>query len=353
MKNTYLIYLALLSLGIFAASCTQSVAIRMLQPAEMAVPEHIQTIVTIDRSKPSSGFITFLEGLATVEGINQDRRGRKEALEGLAYSLTRTPRFQVKHSDLTLEGSKGGINMTYPLDWAEVEKICSDYGADALIAIEAYDSDINVSTTPYEVKRKDENGNEYTETNYRAEANVHITIGWRFYDPQKKIILDEFSVQTGESYSATGTTAEQAKNNLPDLAYKAFDLSHAAGEKYGMRVAPVWVTVNRQFYTSGKKDFKEPMKKAARLAKQDQWEAAAQIWQRMVETADAKTAGRAAFNLAVASERLGYLETALKWAEKAYLEFNFKPARDYIQKLKVRLNDARLLEYQMHKKPST
>ncbi len=353
MKIEKLPLFLLISLGLFATSCTQSISMRVLQPAEMMVPEHIQTIVTVDRSKPSSGFATFLEGLVTGERINQDRRGRKEALEGLTSALTRTPRFQVKQSGLTLEGSKGGINMTYPLDWATVQQICSDYGADALIAIEAYDSDVRVNTTSYEITRKDDNGKEYKETRYRSEADVHITIGWRFYDPQKKIILDEFTVQTGESYSATGTTPEQAQNNLPDLAYKAFDLSRAAGEKYGMRVAPVWVTVKRQFYTSGKKDFKEPMKEAARLAQRDQWEAAAQIWQRMVETADNKTAGRAAYNLAVASERLGYLETALKWAEKSYIKFNFKPARDYIQQLKVRINDARLLEYQMHTKPGT
>lgn len=340
-------------LTVFNSSCTKSVAIRVLQPAEMMVPEHIQTIVTIDRSKPSSGFATFVEGLFTGENINQDRRGRKEALNGLSHSLTRTPRFQVKHSDLTMEGSKGGVNMAYPLDWAQVQSICNQYGADALIAIEAYDSDIYVTTSPYTVTRKDDEGNEYKETRYQAEANVNITIGWRFYDPKKKIILDEFTVQTGENYSANGNTAEQAKQNLPDLAYKAFDISRIAGEKYGMRVAPVWINVHRQFYTKGKKPFKEQMQRAARMAQNDQWESAAQVWQKMVETADKKTAGRAAYNLAVAAERLGYLESALKWAEKAYLEFNFKPAAQYVQQLKVRINDARLLEYQMHTKPGT
>ncbi len=346
-------YLLFFSLLLLSQACTKSVAIRILQPAEMMVPEHIQTIVTIDRSKPSSGFLTFVEGLISGERINQDRRGRKEALTGLSHALTRTPRFQVKHSDLTLEGSKGGINMTYPLDWAQVQSICNQYGADALISIEAYDSDAIITTNSYTVTRKDENGNQYKEVRYRAEADINIRIGWRFYDPKRKIILDEFTVQTGESYSATGNTAEQAQNNLPDLAYKAFDLSRIAGEKYGMRIAPVWITVRRSFYTNGKKPFKEQMQKAARMAERDQWEAASQIWQQLVKNADDKTAGRAAYNLAVAAERLGYLQTALKWAEKAYLDFNFNPASQYIQDLKVRINDARLLEYQMHQKPGT
>ncbi len=352
MNAFYRLFLFFLLFPLFQ-SCTKSIGIRVLQPAEMMVPEHIQTIVTVDRSKPSSGFVTVLEGLFTGEEINQDRRGRKEALEGLTNALTRTPRFQVKHSDLTLEGSKGGVQMAYPLGWAKVQSICEQYGADALVAIEAYDSDVRVTTNPYTTTRKDEDGNEIKETRYRAQAQVDITIGWRFYDPQKKIILDEFTVQTGEEYSATGLTAQQAESNLPDLAYKAFDLSRIAGEKYGMRIAPVWITVQRQFYTSGKKPFKEQMKKAARMVERDQWEAATQIWQSLVKKADAKTAGRAAYNLAVAAERMGYLQTALKWAEKAYLEFNFKPAKTYIQELKVRINDARLLDYQMHQKPGT
>lgn len=340
-------FLLLAFAGLSLQSCMHNTTLQVLQPAEMRLPEHISTIATIDRSKPSSGFANVLEGLFTGEGIGQDRRGRLKSLDGLTHSLTRTPRFQVKPTDVELEGTKTGNQMAPPLPWEEIESICSQYGADAVLAIESYDSDIGVFTSSYQEKYKDKEGVQQTRTRYRAQANLNVTIGWRLYDPKTRIIEDEFSVYLSDSYNATGDTESRAKSSLADPAYRAFELSYRVGQKYGMRIAPVFVNVQRSFYTKGKDGYKEEMKQAARLADSGNWDEAMEIWTGLLSRADIKTAGRAAHNLAVAHERIGLLEEALSWAEKAWTGYGNKSSRNYMGVLRQRIEDDRRARSQM------
>ena len=325
----------------------QTTALQVLQPADMRIPDHINVIATIDRSKPSSGFVNVLEGLFTGESIGQDKRGRLRALDGLTHSLTRTPRFQVKPTDVELEGTNAGVNMAEPLSWSEIESICQRYGSDAVLAIENYDTDALVNTSSYLEKYKDKQGVERTRTKWRAVANLDVTIGWRLYDPKTRIIEDEFSVHLDESYSSNGDQESQARNNLPDPVYRSFELSYRAGQRYGMRIAPVFVNVSRSFYSKAKGFYKENMKEAARLAGAGKWDEASEIWTDLVSRADQKTAGRAAHNLAVASERMGRLQEALEWAEKAWTQYGNKSSRNYIGVLNQRINDDRKVRSQL------
>ena len=337
----------LLILLLIASACTTITQIEVLQPAAFSVPPHIKTVVTIDRSKPAKGFLNFLEGMVTGEGIGQDKQGRENALRGLGDALTRTPRFQVRSSSLELTGSKSGDRIIEPLSWAEIEQIANQYNADAVLAIEKYDTDQNISTRSREVKRK-KDGVEYTETVYSSKINMRIHIGWRLYDAINQVIIDEFEVTEGGDASGNGNTEEVALNDLPNQLNMARDISFEAGALYGMRIAPVWVTVNREFYTTAKGNDKEAMQRAARLTKANQWDKAAEVWRNLISTAsERKTAGKAAHNMAVAAERAGHLDSALDWANRAYLDYGNKSSSDYGRELQWRIEDAKRVEQQL------
>lgn len=329
------------------SACTTTTKIEVLQPAAFSVPSHIEKIVTVDRSKPSKGFLTFLEGAVTGESLGQDKRGRENALRGVTDALTRTPRFQVKSSSAELTGSKSGDRMIAPLPWSEIEYLAEQYDADAVLAIEKYDTDQSTSTSSRQVKRK-KDGEEYTATVYDSRIEMRVHIGWRLYDKQRQVILDEFEVTEGADDSATGDTEEQALGRLANQRNMAQDISFEAGMLYGMRIAPVWVTVDREFYTTAKGADKASMQRAARYAEANQWEQAADIWRNLINRAtESKTAGRASHNMAVAAERAGHLESALDWANKAYLEFGNKSSRTYARDLQWRIEDAKRVEEQM------
>ena len=89
-----------LAFALLIIACKPATQLQVIKPAAINLPDHINVLATIDRSKPSSGFVDVLEGGVTGESIHQDRDGRRRALEVLSTTLTRTPRFEVIHTGL-------------------------------------------------------------------------------------------------------------------------------------------------------------------------------------------------------------------------------------------------------------
>lgn len=340
----------ILALGLLS-SCMKTASLTVLQPAEMKLPEHISVVAVVDRSKPSNGWLNVLEGAFTGEAIGQDRRSREEAVAGLTKTLTRTPRFRVKSTGIEMTGAKAGVNLPAPLAWREIEKICADYGADAVVAIESFDSDNNRTTRKSESKTKDKDGKEVTTISWDSRQRTAVRMGWRMYDPRTKIILDEFTTDDYLERTGSGKTERSALDNLPLPANVSRDVAYLGGQHYGMRIAPVYVNVSRQYYHKAK-GFKTGMKEAARFAQANQWDKASSVWQAIVTkaAADRKAAGRAQYNMAVAAEMQGDLERALELAQEAWTKFGSKKARNYIQTIEQRINDARKADDQMNKK---
>lgn len=332
-----------LFLAFSLGSCMRSTSLQILQPAQLTVPEHINTIAIIDRSKPSNGWLNVLEGVFTGEAIGQDRRSRMEAVSGLTDALTRTPRFQVKNTGIEMTGSKAGGNLPRPLDWDEIERICKQYGTDAVVAIESFDSDNSSSATRQVTKRKDKNGKEFSEVVYNARQRTGVHIGWRTYDPQRKVIFDEYVTDDFLERTATGDTERRALENLPHQVDVTRDVAFNVGIEYGARIAPIYVNVSRDYFVKAK-GYKTLMKQAGRHFENRNMEQATNMWKKIIAeagTKNKKAAGRAAYNMAVASEVSGNLDIALDWAQRAWAEFGNKEARQYVHTLKQRQNDAR------------
>ncbi len=343
--------LAWLPLLLLLVSCNRHTNLTVLQPAQMKIPEHIATVAVVDRSKPSKGWLNVLEGVLTGEAIGQDRQSRAEAVRGLSAALTRTPRFSVKNTGIEMTGSKAGANLPAPLDWSEVERICAQYGADAVVTIESFDSDNAAAARRSETKRKDKNGKEYIDVLYNAHMRTGVRMGWRMYDPKTKIILDEFTTDDYLERDASGKDERTALNNLPSAVDISRSVAYNGGQRYGSRIAPLYVQVSRTYYAKAK-GYTEQMKQASNYARSNDWKRAAEIWKNIEvrATDNRKAAGRAAYNMAIASEVNGNLELAQEWAQKASGKYGNKKARNYIQVIQQRQNDARKVEYQMNKK---
>lgn len=344
-------WLDALPLLLLLASCNRHTNLTVLQPAQMKIPEHIATIAVVDRSKPSNGWLNVLEGVLTGEAIGQDRQSRTEAVRGLSAALTRTPRFAVKNTGIEMSGSKAGANLPAPLNWPEVERICEQYGADAVVTIESFDSDNAAAARRTETKRKDKDGKEYIDIQYDAHMRTGVRMGWRIYDPKTKIILDEFTTDDYLERNATGKNERAALSSLPSGVDVSRSVAYNGGQRYGSRIAPLYVQVSRAFYAKAK-GYTTQMEQATRYTQGKEWNRAAEIWKNIEARAtdNSKAAGRAAYNMAVASEVDGNLDLALEWAQKAWSKYGNKKARTYIQVIQQRQNDARKVEYQMPKK---
>jgi Family of unknown function (DUF6340) len=350
MKISTFFIMVLFSILCSLNSCAPSTQIRALKPAQMKIDDHIATIAIIDRSKPSKGWLTALEGAVTGESIGQDKDGRRKAVQGLAEALSKTPRFSLKETGIELIGSETGSSMLPPMDWNEVMNICQKYGADALAVIEMFDSDQNIQIRRNSTKIKSKSGGDSTRIEFEADRRLDVKLGWRLYDPKTKIIVDEVMTTRGGDSREKGDTEQKARARLPSIYRVVDDVSYGAGLDYGARIAPTWITLNRTYFGKTKGIYEEKMKQATRYAEASDWLKAAEIWQPIAQqNTDIKTAGKAAFNMAVANESLGKLDSALDWAKKAFTEFGNKEAKNYIEVLKMRQNDERKVEHQLTK----
>lgn len=322
-----------------------SVSMQVLKPAQVSIPNHIQKVAVVNRTKPSkeNKAMNIIEGVLTGEGIYADREGAEDCLLGLKESLTRTDRFSVyQPAGIDLKGTGTGV-LAPPLTWEDVEKICTENSVDAVIALEAFDSDSRIEMASGPVNTKDAKGNPITITEHRANMRMDVTTGWRVYDPKNRRIVDEFRSIDNQGFNAKGANPDAARAGLPIKRDAIKRTGFYAGKQYGNRISPSWTTISRGYYSKMNSNFKLARKKV----QYRDWDGAAEIWKKESLNADRKTAGMACYNMAVAAEVQGNLELAYEWANKSYKEFgNFKGAT-YASIIQSRMYDVQRLNEQM------
>jgi hypothetical protein len=167
----------------------------------------------------------------------------------------------------------------------------------------------------------------------------------RIYDPAARDIIDEDLFNRTRRWEAKGTTIQDAVLALIDQADAASAVSREVGVDYAYKIAPMPVRISRTFY--GKSKRVPEMEMGGRHADVGDWVGAAQVWENGLARAEPKDAGRLAYNIAIANEVLGNWEVARHWAERSYVEFGNKDARDYLHQLKRRVRQEEVAMEQM------
>lgn len=348
MKNIKIIFIILIALSFGLSSCkTKSLSVSVLKPADIYVPGKIKTLAVVNRSLPTKGdgsrIINILEGVVSGEGVFVDKNASEKCISGVAEGLLKSPRFSVSvPTGLDIRGT-GTAQFPEPLAWAQVEKICKDYSADALVLLETFDSDLS---RKYDTKQrtKKENDKDVTYTEHIAMIDIAINAGWRIYYPKERMIVDQNVFTDRKGWSERGLTRADAVKKLPEPAYAVEDAGFYAGTRYAHRISPTWIWVSRKYYIKGNDEFKNVRYKV----QAKQWEDAADIWQKYTNDPDTKIAGYACYNMALASEVLGEFDIALNWAKKAYSDYQLKAALEYINIIEGRIRDAERLDKQMN-----
>lgn len=330
----------------FTACKTTYVTVNVLKPAQINVPSRIDNLVFVNRSLPakSERFKNILEGAVTGEAILADRRGAEECIKGVITSLNQSPRYKaVAPANVDLRGT-GTREFPPMLDWRVVEDICKQNQADALITLDVFDSNNSVKVGERQAERKEgERVIKYTE--FLATLRVEVETGWRIYFPADKRVIDQNIYVDARNWSNASDARKKAEAGLPFIDNAIADAGFFAGKQYAHRISPMWINVSRYYYKKGNADFKT----ADRFGKSGDWNGAAHIWEKHVNSGDAKIAGYACYNMALAEEMEGNLEKALEWARKSYTKYNNKKGRYYANVLQQRLYDQERLDQQMQR----
>ena len=317
-----------------------------MRPAVIDVPKDIQTLATANRYKPEkpNRVLNILEGLLSGEGIGTDRRGAEASLEGLAQVMRESPRFKTTQLAVELQGT-GMANFPTPLAAEEVKRLCKLANADALVTIEAFDSD---SKLTYGTKTKKEKVGDQTQdvVYHTVNAGIRVTVGWRMYKASDGSIVDEYRMNKTVNFNREGRTQAEATSRLPNKESMTQEIGRVTGNAYASRISPAWFWVNREFYTKAPKT--PEMKIARNSTRVNDWEGAARIWKGLTGNLNPKVARKAMYNMAVACEVMGDLESAVSWTEQSY-KMGLNNALSYNQILRNRVFEQKRLENQLEK----
>lgn len=336
---------AALALLLLAAGCaTSSISIQVLVPADIMVPQDIKMLALVNRYRPEKkeGVLNVLEGAVTGEGIGQDRRSAEAALDGLTTALAGSPRFTITRPAVELRGTGRG-DFPDPLQVTEVQEICRKASAQSLVTIEAFDSDQSVACTTQVRERKNKAGETEKYTVFCATKKINVTVGWRMYNATNGALIDQFRMVEQVGFNAEGPTEQQAISNLPQGESVTRRIGEVTGAAYSARISPTWMWVSRSYYKAGN----DLLKRGKQKVKFNDWEGAEKLWTHSLDDAKPRNVGRAMYNLALAEEMKGELETAAEKAKQAGTKYQDKKALNYFNILQGRIQDQKRLEEQM------
>jgi hypothetical protein len=330
---------ALMLAASLATGCRATTNLQVLQPALVTVPPEVQTLGVIDRSAAKNigeSLLGVLEGALTGESIGADRDGAREALSTLTMTLSKSPRFKVVTPNVNAEQAKSDITDT-KLDWPTAERICKNAGCDALVVLEAIDSDTTLNITQ-------QLNTTLNVTEYVAQRDAKVLTAWRVYDVKNKVILDE-----KRDYDFTNSWTERDQNKdvavsrLPTNTVSVVRVAARSGDAYAGRIAPTYRWVARDFYVAGD----DRLKEAKHHVRAQDWEGAAKIWTTMTDIQDPKLRGKAKYNLALYYERAGNLKQSYTLAQEAAVDLHTGRSRTYVDVINQRVLDAARLDEQM------
>ncbi|WP_340152874.1 DUF6340 family protein [uncultured Marivirga sp.] len=344
----YSIFMILVAIGF--SSCMKSVSINTLRPADINIPNEIQSITLVDRTAYERDAIGVIEGIITGEGINEDQDGVMAMFSSLQNSLRVSPRFDVVLASEKLRGQNILGSFPDPLDWRQVDQLTRKYNTDALLAIEIFDSNFIITNGKRKNTRTVEDADgkkveeEYTE--FFAEGVGNTRIGVRLYDAKNRTVIDQDIYTQNKTWEASATSLKEALAQLVSKSQATKYLAQSVGNTYASKIAPMPVRISRSYYTKPKKN--SYLSKGARQASVNQWESAIETWKAgLKKSSDTKASGRMAYNIAIGYEILGDLFLAHEWAGKSFVDYGEKKGRSYASQINNRMITEEILDEQL------
>jgi hypothetical protein len=341
MKPKFILFIFIIA---FCSCKTQLLYINVVQPAPVSLPPNIKSIGIINRSLPSDKAkkVDIIDKVLSLEGANLDKEGAEASISGLTNELMRNNRFSLVKPLINVDVRTAGLGLfPPPLDWEFVANTCSVNQVDALFVLELFDTDTQISYTSRQTQIKTPLGS-IPALEHQANMLTIVKTGWRIYDPAGRNILDEFAVNRDITFTGKGINPVIAAAGLINRKEAVKEVGMKAGQVYAMRLLPIELRVNRDYYVKGTDNFKI----AKRKAQTGNWDQAGELWNKETNNSKGKIAGRACYNMAIISEINGDLDLAVKWAQKSYEDYNNKLALRYIDILNYRLNSMRVLQIQ-------
>jgi len=339
-------------LGLLAAfascSTTKQYTLSALEPATVDLATTITKIGVINESSTSkkSAYNTRIEQILSAKDHQLEQDGIDAAIAGLFDELLKDQRFDtVQLIHTKLNNSKGLGASAETISWNAVKDICDTHGVDAIFSLAYYEADTQVSLKKKTVKEQNMLRQYIKVQGHEITLETLIENGWRIYDPYNQKVIDELVFNDQITSTGTGTNPMDAFYDINDLREAVLDQSKNSGSSYGLRLLPQEQDVVREYYVRGSNKLVE----AKKWAIEGDWQAAAALWEQEVANDNHKIKAKACYNMAFYSEMNDKYQAALEWAEKSYDLDNTKEALLYLDALKERIAQNKIVEKQLQR----
>ncbi len=347
-KLFYQILYVLAATLITSCVSTNQLTMNAVEPAPVSIASDVRHIGIINRSLPSEGHQTIdqIDKILSIEGKNLDKHGAEAAVIALRDELRAEGRFQeIVNIENEPELQKGLGVLPATLNWDQVEELCEKYDVDVIFSLAFYDTDTKVDYKQTTIQYPNSLGVKLPIPGHQVTLKTLIKNGWRVYDPQSKLILDEYFFNENIVAVGSGINPMEAVKTIINRKEAVVEHSKNIGNAYARRIRPYKRRVTRNYFVKGTDNFVV----AKRRAQTGDWDGAAKLWEQDLTHPDEKVAGRAHYNMAISNEINGDLEKALDFASKAYSDFRNNEALRYLDILRYRQNQKRELNRQLGK----
>ena len=312
---------------------TSIVPIRVYDPPKVKFPDSAFHVTLVNRLYYPTGNESFnnrkknMSDLLLINNI-----AHQKLFEGIEDVLYGSELIDTVTIVQKTREDKNSINFDIelvPMNWDTIGAISDRNNSDVLISLDGLIIKSSSSTKMFINIGEDFNAFELMMGN----LNVYITALFRMYDPEKKHLIEKYYYSDTIFWESTGITRVAALRNLPSKEDAISEATYWSGFYYGERLIPRWEDVDRFYFIRGNPDLIE----ASKLAKEEKWMEAAEIWKVLAYGPDTKIASRAALNMALVSEMYDNLDAALNWAKNSYSLDKKKPVEQYRKVLLERI----------------
>ncbi len=325
--------------GILLISCKTnfvSMKIENYQHAKEELPADIQSITLMNRSmtRQFSNFREdslqnyFYRNSYQLSKIILDSAACDTTLRALAALLFESGRYDVVIPvDRNINRSLSFAEIPDTLSQAQVSQICKNYNTDALMVLERFSTKVMADYTSEKIV-SDNPG--YYYKNY-ASLDLNYNAFLRIYKPGEKEVVKTIDLNDTIYWEASDYTNERLFKQMPTIKQALINAGIKVALDVDNKLSPDWIADERGYFI-----FSEKNDKGQQLMQKDSVAEAEKYWGELAKSKNKNIRSKAEFNLALASELNGDLDSAIKWGLKSYYTFYRHQTEAYLKKLQER-----------------
>lgn len=339
-RKRFILYLfTALAFGIFTISCKTSfvtLKIENAKPAPEELPDDIQSLTLMNRSMNSqfSNFNTdslqnyFYRNNYQLSKIILDSVACDTTLKALAALMFESGRYDVV---IPVERN---IKRTVPfyqipdtLSEAQVNRICSTYNTDGLMVLDRFSTKVMAD---YSAAKEQQYGMDPTISRY-ATLDLNYYAFFRIYKAGQKGVFKTIEVNDTIYWENSDYTVDGLFSGMPAVKQALISAGIKIALDVDDRISPDWIPAERGYFVFDKKN-----DKGQQFMKNDSVAEAEKYWNTLAESKNKRIRSKAEFNMALANELNGNLDSAIQWGVKSYYTMYRHQTEAYLKKLQAR-----------------